>query len=131
VRCGKTVEVTAAKPDDGLLRTELRSLRLGAGATPARIIANGELYERLGRPAADEVVAVLKARLAELGEDEETAALGSALALNSAEGLDRRLAGRRTSFARRTGLLPDAIERYESAAINRLVQLLIAPAHGD
>lgn len=68
---------------------------------------------------------MLKARLADLGADQETAALTSALALNTDEGADRRLAGRRTAFARRSGLMPDVIERYESAAINRLVELLV------
>ncbi|MEO5899001.1 MAG: hypothetical protein ABIR68_02580 [Ilumatobacteraceae bacterium] len=117
--------MTSARPDDGLLRTELRALRLGAGASPARILASGELYERLGRPPTGEVIATLKARLAELGDDQETAALASALALNTDEGADRRLAGRRTAFARRSGLMPDVIERFESTAINRLVELLI------
>lgn len=103
---------------------ELRALRLGAGATPDRIVASAELHRRLGRPPSGEAVAVLSAYLRELGDGIEARALWAAFALANEDGNDRRLAGRRSTFGRKAGLLPDAIERFEAVAINRLVELL-------
>jgi hypothetical protein len=83
------------------------------------------LYERLGRPPVGDAVATLTALVLQLGDGVEAQALANAFALNPDEGADRRLAGRRTAFGRRCGVLPDDVERYESAAINQLVDLLM------
>jgi hypothetical protein len=124
--CGKTVGVTGVGAEHGQLRMELRALRLGAGATAERIAASSELYERLGKPPLSEAVAGLSTYVHKLGDDTGARAISSAFALDLVHGSDRRLAGRRSAFGRRSGLLPDAIERHEAAAINELVVLLTA-----
>ncbi len=103
---------------------ELRALRLGAGATAERIAASSELYQRLGRPPEADVIAALTTYVRKLGDGPEADAIASAFALDIEHGTDRRLAGRRSAFGRRAGLLPDAIERLEAAAINELVAML-------
>jgi hypothetical protein len=97
-------------------------------ARPARIASHGELYARLGRPASADALAALRACVDRLGDGLEAQALANAFALHPEGATDRRLAGRRTTFSRRTGLLPDDVERYEAAAINQLVDMLNEPS---